>query len=1056
MDRDHQDRDRDGDLDGWRQARLGDEPIYCAAPIPSNPDDIICPGSDDELDHAAKVSKRLRYEEQGLRYLQGKPLRILSASLRGPFESSSGWQNPWLPGSSTKQPQPDSAPSQPAVYPVTRQPTYRDITRLTEEEDRTTPGADDSMICHLPSPQSNHNLDLLSGPLDSEKRNHIQSWAKGLPSTLEKDEFWAPDQCFDQQNHEHSRKRPAGKEWLKTKRSKRTRPNDTQGAAAVSTPTPMAMLQSSTGTISKPQGTTQSKQNVNQSFDLATPSSSVDRKQRDPFVPEESEGSEGSIGCPTPTLARIIPDGSQGGYSDVPMSGVAETLDLDIEVQHQDRELPNAEYTSGEVSEQRAASTVADSEPTPIGNTSFESRFDDSFHYRAHPPKGHRSPTIAPSVVDTDLALRPTPSKTLESPKHEEIISTSLPARSEEQNHREEPETEYQRDELPNASPHPSPALGPVDSRSEEQPNVAEGPPLEAQVGLTNPDSPAQTVVVEDMALPITTEHVTVNAGLNITSSGLAMSLPTLEHQVDQKACSEGGESPKMTEQLVDEGATFVEIKMDMSRSPADEGAKTLTVPRSPRRASVVIPKAESIASASNSEGLLAFSQTSEDKESDVANDSVVIPVSQLESGVTEVNNISPLQTATSCTTAFNTITNAPVVKAEHIDIEKKEPPQSTPERPAPSIEPQSPWVPEIPPVSDLEERYIKSEPIEDVPLSPLPRLTCDKPSSPRAVGCEIPNVPPSQQSPWAGDLAGQARMALQLQMDNSTREDFPRHPREASPQVETDTAMSPSQLSTMASHPALDLEPKAANGADSAPSTPVTPAIRSTTPEPCFSIKSFANFNTPSPQRRRTPRTALSQSASSSFTGQRRGILVGATPYNPWGSATRSSGLRVSFAPLPHEEDDGDDKPSPSCKAPRAASPPPQAAALDVDPAETDGRFQNHFDTMKRRADSDAPPRLRFAERILPSFSQATSSPGIGAMGSAFRDADARRLDYDVEKLGDGEKGEENLGAETGAETQAQGEPLDDVADVIGNLNEFLDSWDVDSALAAQARVIY
>lgn len=50
-------------------------------------------GSDDELDEATRAVKRRRIETLGECYLQGKPLFIASASLRGPFDAA--WVNPW-------------------------------------------------------------------------------------------------------------------------------------------------------------------------------------------------------------------------------------------------------------------------------------------------------------------------------------------------------------------------------------------------------------------------------------------------------------------------------------------------------------------------------------------------------------------------------------------------------------------------------------------------------------------------------------------------------------------------------------------------------------------------------------------------------------------------------------------------------------------------------------------------------------------------------------------------------------------------------------------------
>lgn len=56
-----------------------------------DPDDLL--GSDEELDDAALAAKHRRIEELAESYLRGRPLFILSASLRGPFDD--GWKNPW-------------------------------------------------------------------------------------------------------------------------------------------------------------------------------------------------------------------------------------------------------------------------------------------------------------------------------------------------------------------------------------------------------------------------------------------------------------------------------------------------------------------------------------------------------------------------------------------------------------------------------------------------------------------------------------------------------------------------------------------------------------------------------------------------------------------------------------------------------------------------------------------------------------------------------------------------------------------------------------------------
>ncbi len=67
-------------------------------PIETPPKDILCPGSDQEYDYDdhKRAKKKLRVEILGRQYLEGRPLFIQSAGLRGPFDE--GWVNPWACG----------------------------------------------------------------------------------------------------------------------------------------------------------------------------------------------------------------------------------------------------------------------------------------------------------------------------------------------------------------------------------------------------------------------------------------------------------------------------------------------------------------------------------------------------------------------------------------------------------------------------------------------------------------------------------------------------------------------------------------------------------------------------------------------------------------------------------------------------------------------------------------------------------------------------------------------------------------------------------------------
>ncbi|KAJ5184226.1 hypothetical protein N7492_001842 [Penicillium capsulatum] len=65
----------------------------CGPPSDHEIDSDSLLGSDDDLDEAGRTAKRRRIERLAESYLQGQPLFILSASLRGPF--GQGWRNPW-------------------------------------------------------------------------------------------------------------------------------------------------------------------------------------------------------------------------------------------------------------------------------------------------------------------------------------------------------------------------------------------------------------------------------------------------------------------------------------------------------------------------------------------------------------------------------------------------------------------------------------------------------------------------------------------------------------------------------------------------------------------------------------------------------------------------------------------------------------------------------------------------------------------------------------------------------------------------------------------------
>lgn len=111
----------------------------CPPPSEIEPDELL--SSDDELDDAGRDARRRRVEKLAESYLQGKPLFILSASLRGPL--GDGWVNPWrksraraggAPAPRASLSQQNSVPEK--VVQETDLRTRRHSERLTSETSR--------------------------------------------------------------------------------------------------------------------------------------------------------------------------------------------------------------------------------------------------------------------------------------------------------------------------------------------------------------------------------------------------------------------------------------------------------------------------------------------------------------------------------------------------------------------------------------------------------------------------------------------------------------------------------------------------------------------------------------------------------------------------------------------------------------------------------------------------------------------------------------------------------------------------------------------------------
>ncbi|KAI1095181.1 hypothetical protein F5B19DRAFT_442207 [Rostrohypoxylon terebratum] len=1021
----------DIEAEAWRQDCLGDEPIYCAAPLPSNPDDIICYGSDEELDEDAKIAKRLRYETQGLRYLQGKPIRIFSAALHGPFEKASGWTNPWLPKQPAAQ-NPVPTYSHPASRPF---PAIKQRIRRFLEYSDIMPDTSDSMRYHLPTPESNRESQLSGSPPELDKTSRIKAWAKDVPQgeVLGKDPFWAPSLVTSEESFASSKKRPAVKDWLR-KQSKRKR-LDTQDATRASTPTPLntttrpatrlSPMPTSINQTSKP---TYPRELVSQSFELTTPSSTTHQSVSE--VPYISSGHHAVSPHANPSEVSQASEHENGWGSNAENSEI------------QDDAKQSLEYPSNKQTDQRQNADDAAS----------ENYIDESFHYRTRPtkkvvdvekpmvdvcPEPEPAQTMTPSSA-VDIAVREImePPRLLQSsPISKQQVPMDQVATS--QRARSLPALMYYHQE--NGKEYFSiPSRSKVGVYNDHQPLVEDSNSTHSysREDLEPPEN-ASTLHVKDDGIdercPAQNDIRAIQALRDDKVSILPSVLGEAEvHLREDQSVVKGicHDDPMDVDGNMLHEANPILTSHHKSKSPTPEATAKLDEPTD-----------------------TTMSKEVQESEPDIDSSLVIIPISRSEWGVAEVSDESPEEPRM----VDGSKANISIVKAEE-GLDEDDPSETTLSEPPNIIQSQSPWVSELAPGGDLTIEHVKAEPVDDIP-SPPSCLSHYTLLSSQPSGHGTPMIRPSQQSPWGGGLLEPPKFEQHGHLTDveaispDTHHGTPISPPTQSPWAKSSTSAIPTpQLPSLSPAPMIfnkkqlqpnSQSPMAAIGLNTGlpeqspndgPTTPpqVTTGVMRT-PDLEKSIKSFAMFKSPSPKYsvQQSTRQFLS-------TGRKRGGILSSP------NSVRSS-RRVTFALLPDDEDGTE--PQQSCSFRKTASPPPQTI-VDAEDEDVGEHFHNHFDIMKRRASGE---KIRRPSRpLLPSASQQMPiSPAVGAMAEAFRGADAYiSQNHGTPIAGDGAhapKGNPNL-EQSPWQKDSQG--VDDVAEVMNNLDDFLNAWDVEAEL--------
>ncbi|KAI0884854.1 uncharacterized protein GGS22DRAFT_180063 [Annulohypoxylon maeteangense] len=999
---DEDNMDIDIEAGAWRRDRLGDEPIYCAAPPPSNPDDIICLGSDEELDDDAKIAKRLRYETQGLRYLQGKTKRIFSASLHGPFEKTSGWKNPWLP----KQPSIENtvSTSQPTMKPL---PAIKQRLRKYLEQNDTTSGTSNSMRCHLPSPESNRELPLSSNPPETDKHSRIQAWAKDVSPgiVVEPNPFWVPNQ-INSETDGSGKKRPATKDWLK-KQSKRKRLDNPQDIAMTSTPTPLLTAQTSARCSSVPTDIDQTgkpgipRKKISQSFELATPSSTADQSI-----------SESQYRGQHKNIARHQITSSRANSSEISEAAVKNSKIRPMSRTVNDRKRKRVSNAEIENHAKQAYGDISNKKSHQSQNADdmySESYLDESFHYRTRPTKQ----VIGVEEPIADAYPEPTQTRTPSSPSSP-ALALQVPT--------EQAKISDRAESLPDQIYY-------QDSSIVENSTECYSIPSRSKRGAIKDQQP----LVEN---PNSTRSGSINVLASIENTN------SLHIQVQDDFCIPQPLHEEKVAQNTTVSRNLIAETHSTENQPMDIDGNTLYKPNG-ISASHHVPKGQTPGVMSTVEldeqMENVMNKETQGNESGIESNLPIVPLSQSEWSAKSTDGAKMVNESKVSILA---------VKAEVLD--NSDLTATTLSEPSEVIPPDSPWVTELAPGADLTIGHVKSEPVDDIPLlSPCPSHLTLLSSQPSGHG--TPMIGPSQQSPWGGKLSEPLKIDHGHHLADVEAKPTDTHPSTIVPQVhqnpwaESSASFKPrSKYSLSCSPTAFNEEPPpphlqlsmAAVGqySESSKGNPITPPRMPTfhvrTPDLESSIKPFATFNSPSPKR-----------GGQQFAG--RPSSIG----HPWsiipdaldsGRSTR----RVTFALFPEDDDDIETRQPLNIK--RAASPPPQTT-VNADDDDVGKNFHNHFSIMKRRASGENIRRR--SKPLLPSSSQQMPiSPSVGAMAEAFQVADAYIPRTQGTPVGIVKRNvDQKMHGEEQSPWQKESQGVDDVADVMNNLNDFINPWDTD-----------
>ncbi|KAK3320725.1 hypothetical protein B0T19DRAFT_246355 [Cercophora scortea] len=1058
----------------WLQPQLfGNEPICGEAEPPSN-NEVLYSGSDDDA-YADPDERRMRCEAQAHRFLQGKPMFLLSASLRGPFGKEHGWTNPWRSKSTISRP--GTAPHNSKKRRISEAGTA-----LAERgEDSQAPGPSP---CHLPSPESATAATLF---LDSETLGRVRHWRDTVVAEIQ---ISSPSQ---------------------------------QRASSTAI-TPTRPISPTEQTPEEP---------------YFQPPGALDRGLSSPNLDTTKLGYKCASSPLARGLTKLQTPYQQWAPSqpfltvEVPFSSSHNRLNLQPSeaTDISPRTIrPTGLSTKSRDIDQTPPPDVQESSPTDAlrtvsraeilrqehkADTSFRTRSDRSFRFRSKAAREKLE-----QITPVPKAAIRTGGEEIETRTGSDAVGFPDPGVMDVQNPEFDQNSEsagiVKTEELSVADDAVASGGGPrSEASSSDQPSAGSIPVMNGSIknvikGDHTEDNHTEDNQTEDSQTEEdhTEDDIAGAVASQIDGPTLVPSMSSTASEMSSMISMGFFSAEKQSQNLV-ENPTKVSGKLLWPRSQQNVKGPTLfrrPVDQHPSPVTKEVQDAQTGESPNHGNQFDETASMNDDRS--IAIDG---PVDQ--ERATTGNLDENDQTSTGCE---NIEDQAAEEDAELASEKKSSSPLS-----APKV--QSPWG-----KADMEIALAQGTLIPPAKAAEDTVITQIEPRRSEEPVIECPENSPGQQSPWteSAEVLGRPSISVEQSQLGLDRPDIFFVAARALVQGDTQSPWksgdsqipiqetrlfnplsSPANSSTglpEITTPYLPPQPSSGNedtgtpGPQSYPMQPSTPNTKQSslpTPDFTLSIKSFKDFMTPSPKKKKKRRRVSTDDDRLPSTQ----ALVDAAISNPWArssikkkqqkkkKAKKDKNRRVSWAPLPGEEtaqpsgavtidpravsyatDSPAGGPTPN-RAARGASPPPPGTPTTSLPAGNQ-KFSKHFAAMANRRARACTPRKSTTKRLLPSASQQTcESPAIDAMAKAFLQADEQLAMYqgrnssdqpsssqiktgmgqaaDAEDTQDDDEEEED-----GYETQP--ESVDDVTEVLDNLSEFLDSWDVDAELA-KARAV-